>query len=69
LAKRADIIGFRDRFRTSRDRAEKLVAAGKTEGEAIAAKPLDDLEVTWKSDDANREAFTRLVDWSIKTRS
>jgi glyoxylase-like metal-dependent hydrolase (beta-lactamase superfamily II) len=60
---------FRDRFRTSRDRVGKLFAAGQTEGEAIAAKPLADLEVTWKSDDANHEAFTRLVYWSIKTRS
>jgi hypothetical protein len=35
----------------------------------IAAKPLADLEVTRKSDDANRDAFTRLVYRSIKARS
>lgn len=69
LAKRADIIAFRDMLRTSRDRVEKMVADGKTEDEVVAAKPLADLEVTRKSDDANRDAFTRLVYRSIKARS
>ena len=69
LAKRADIIAFRDMLRTSRDRIAKLVAEGKSEDETVAAKPLADLEVTRKSDDANRDQFTRLVYRSIKARS
>ena len=69
LATRADIIAFRDMLRTSRDRIEKLVAEGKSEDEAVAAKPLADLEVTRKSDDANRDQFTRLVYRSIKART
>jgi glyoxylase-like metal-dependent hydrolase (beta-lactamase superfamily II) len=69
LAKRADIIAFRDMLRTSRDRVAKLVTEGKSEDEVIAAKPLADLEVTRKTDDANRDAFTRLVYRSIKARS
>ena len=69
LATRADIIAFRDMLRTSRDRIAKLVAEGKSEDETVAAKPLADLEATRKSDDANRDAFTRLVYRSIKARS
>jgi cyclase len=69
LAKRADIIAFRDMLHTSRDRVTKLVLEGKSEDETVAAKPLADLEVTRKSDDANRDAFTRLVYRSIKART
>jgi glyoxylase-like metal-dependent hydrolase (beta-lactamase superfamily II) len=69
LAKRADIMAFRDMLRTSRERVAKLVADGKSEDETVAAKPLADLEVTRKTDDANRDNFTRLVYRSIKARS
>jgi glyoxylase-like metal-dependent hydrolase (beta-lactamase superfamily II) len=69
LAARADILAFRTMLQTSRDRIAKLVTEGKSEDETVAAKPLADLEVTRKSDDANRDAFTRLVYRSIKARS
>lgn len=47
LATKADIQKFRDMLVTTRDRVGKLKSAGKSAQEAVAAKPLADLEDTW----------------------
>lgn len=47
LATKADIQKFRDMLVTTRDRIQKLQSAGKSAQEAVAAKPLADLEDAW----------------------
>lgn len=47
LGGKADLVKFRDMLVTVRDRVQKLKSAGKSAQEAVAAKPLADLEDTW----------------------
>ncbi len=47
LGTKADVAKFRDMLITAGDRVGKLKTAGKSAQEAVAAKPLADLEDTW----------------------
>jgi glyoxylase-like metal-dependent hydrolase (beta-lactamase superfamily II) len=71
LAKKADLIAFREMLVTARERVAKLVAEGKSEDDAVAAKPLLDLEEKRAKNPltVSRDQFTRLVYRSLKTRS
>jgi cyclase len=50
LARKADIVEFRDMLVTSRDRIEKLFNEGKAEEEVVALKPLADLDAKWAAE-------------------
>jgi cyclase len=66
LAKRADLVAWREMLVTSRDRIQKLVNEGKTEQEVLAAKPLADLDKKWAANDEQAKNWTRMVYNSFK---
>jgi len=66
LAKKSDVVEFRDMLVTARDRIQKLVDEGKSEADVVAMRPLADLDVKWAVNDANAVAFTRMVYNSFK---
>ncbi|MDX2434749.1 MAG: hypothetical protein QNK14_09085, partial [Desulfobacterales bacterium] len=47
LGDKEQLTSFRQMLSTAYERLKKLKAEGKTAQEAIAAKPLDDLDATW----------------------
>jgi cyclase len=47
LGNKADVKKFHDMLSMVRDRLQKLKSSGKTMEEAIAAKPLEDLDPVW----------------------
>ena len=46
---------------TSRDRVEKLKAAGKSAQEAVAEKPFADLDTMWGKGIINSEQWVQIV--------
>jgi cyclase len=66
LAKKSDVVEFRDMLVTARDRIQKLVDEGKSEADVVAMRPLADLDAKWAVNDANAIAFTRMVYNSFK---
>jgi cyclase len=61
-----DYLAFLDMLRTARERLGKLKAAGKNVDEAVAAKPLADLDEKWGKGFINGDAFTRLAYGIVK---
>jgi glyoxylase-like metal-dependent hydrolase (beta-lactamase superfamily II) len=51
LAKKSDIADYNAMVKAAREKVEKLFNEGKSEAEAIAAKPLADLDKTWAAND------------------
>ncbi len=47
LGDKEQLTSYRQMLRTAYERLRKLKAEGKTAQEAVAAKPLADLEATW----------------------
>jgi glyoxylase-like metal-dependent hydrolase (beta-lactamase superfamily II) len=47
LASKADLQAYRDMLATARDRIAKLVRAGKTQEEVLAAAPTKDFDAKW----------------------
>jgi glyoxylase-like metal-dependent hydrolase (beta-lactamase superfamily II) len=66
LATKADLTIFRDMLAASHDRIKKLYDEGKSEEEAIAAKPLADLDATWANNPGHATAHTKNVYNSFK---
>jgi glyoxylase-like metal-dependent hydrolase (beta-lactamase superfamily II) len=64
LATRTDMVAYRAMLATVRDRVAKLIAQGKTEEEAIAAKPLADLDAQWGGQLNNSDRF---VGWAYRS--
>ena len=65
LADRAALIEYRTMLVTARDRMEKLVKDGKSEDDAVAAKPFADLDAKWAPTDLAAKNFIRVVYHSI----
>jgi len=61
LATRDDLKAFRDMLAAAREKIEPLVAAGKTVDEAVAARPLADLDARWARGPFKGGHFTRIV--------
>jgi glyoxylase-like metal-dependent hydrolase (beta-lactamase superfamily II) len=61
LGNKADLTKFREMLVTSRDRLQKLKAAGKTYQEAAAEKPLADLEGDWGKGNLGSALFIQIV--------
>jgi cyclase len=61
LGNKADLTKFRDLLVTSRDRVQKLKSAGKSAQEAVAEKPLADLEPVWGKGIINGDQFVQIV--------
>jgi cyclase len=61
LGDKADLTKFRDMLVTSRDRVEKLKSAGKSVQEAVAERPLADLDAIWGKGIINGDQFVQVV--------
>jgi len=66
LAKRADIVAWREMLVTSRDRVQQLFDEGQTEQQVLAAKPLADLDKNWAANDQQAQNWLRMVYNSFK---
>jgi len=58
---RESVLEFVQMVETCRDRVRALIAAGMTEGEAVAAKPLAVLEAIWGGGMLSGDMFTMIV--------
>jgi cyclase len=61
LGNKADLKAFRDMMVTAEGRVQKLKTAGKTLDEAVAAKPLADLDAMWGKGVLSSDAFVHVV--------
>jgi cyclase len=61
LGNKTDLKSFRDMLVTSRARVRKLKTAGKSLEEAVAAKPLADLDPVWGKGVLSSDAFVHVV--------
>ncbi len=61
LGTKADLAKFRDMVSTAADRVRKLKASGKSVEDAIAAKPLADLDADWGKGRLNGDTFVKVV--------
>ena len=61
LGNKAELTKFRDMLVTARDRVQKLKSAGKSVDEAVAEKPLVDLDAVWGKGMLNSDLFVQLV--------
>ena len=66
LAKRADLVAWREMLVTSRDRVQQLFDEGQTEQQVLAAKPLADLDKKWAANDQQAQNWLRMVYNSFK---
>lgn len=69
LAKKTDLIEFRNMVQDSRERVAKLIAEGKTANQVVAAKPLADWYAKRGGDDMRTDAWVRYVYQSLKARA
>jgi glyoxylase-like metal-dependent hydrolase (beta-lactamase superfamily II) len=61
LGNKSDLKMFRDMLVTARGRVQKLKSSGKTLVEAVAAKPLTDLDPIWGKGVLNGDAFVHVI--------
>ena len=61
LGNKSDLRNFRDMLVTVRARVQKLKSSGKTLEEAVAAKPLTDLDPIWGKGVLSSDAFVHVV--------
>ena len=61
LGNKADLVKFRDMLTTVRGRLQKLKSAGKSVEEAVAAKPLNDLDPVWGKGSFNSDTFIKIA--------
>ena len=52
---------YRDMLTTVRDRLQKLKSSGKSMQEAVAAKPLNDLDPIWGKGLFNSDTFIQIA--------
>ncbi len=61
LSNRAELASYREMLATVRDRVAKLVAAGKSPEEIVAAKPTADLDAVWGQGFIKPDQFVGIV--------
>ena len=61
LGNKADLTKYRDMLVTTRDRVEKLKSAGKSVQEAVAEKPVADLDAIWGTGIINGDQYVQIV--------
>jgi glyoxylase-like metal-dependent hydrolase (beta-lactamase superfamily II) len=66
LAKKADLVAWREMLVTSRDRVRKLFDEGQSEQQVLAEKPLGDLDKKWAANDQQAQNWLRMVYNSFK---
>jgi len=65
VARRAELEAYRDMLVVVRQRVERLVVAGKTIDEAVAAAPTKDFDEKWGGGYVTGEVFTKMVFTSL----
>jgi glyoxylase-like metal-dependent hydrolase (beta-lactamase superfamily II) len=65
LANKADLATYLTMLETARDRMAKLIKAGKSEADVVAAKPFADFDKTWAVSDQASTNFIRVVYHSL----
>jgi cyclase len=65
LGSNADLTKTRDMLVTVQERIQKLKSAGKSVEEAVAAKPLSDLDATWGKGLLNGDTFVQVAYLSL----
>ncbi len=65
LADRPALVEYRAMLITARDRMAKLVKDGKSEDDAVAAKPFADLDTKWAPTESAATNFVRVVYHSL----
>lgn len=68
LMNKAQLIEYRAFLVTSRDRVKKLIADGKSEADAVAAKPFADLEAKLGANEAASGNWVRVIYNSYKPK-
>jgi cyclase len=61
LGNRSDVMKFREMLSTVRERLQKLRSSGKTVEEAVAAKPLADLDAAWGKGLNDSDTFVKIA--------
>jgi cyclase len=61
LGNKADLTKFRDMLTAARAKLQKVKASGKSVDEAVAAKPLADLDAVWGKGLISGEAFIQIA--------
>jgi cyclase len=61
LGNKADVMRFRDMLSTVRERLQKFKSAGKSVDEAVAAKPLNDLDSSWGKGLNDSDTFVKIA--------
>ncbi len=61
LGNKSDLRKFRDMMVTARGRVAKLKSSGKSLEQAVAAKPLSDLDPVWGKGTLNGDAFVHVI--------
>jgi cyclase len=61
LGNKGDLMKYRDMLTTVRERLQKLKSSGKSVEEAVAAKPLDDLDPVWGKGLFNSDTFVQIA--------
>jgi cyclase len=61
LGNKADLRKFRDMMVTARARVQKLKSSGKSLEQAVAAKPLTDLDPVWGQGALSGDAFVHVI--------
>jgi cyclase len=61
LGNRGDVLKFREMLVTARDRVQKLKSSGRPVQEAVAAKPLADLEPAWGKGFFSGDIFVQVL--------
>jgi cyclase len=61
LGNKADLMKYRDMLTTVRERLQKLKSSGKSMQEAVAAKPIDDLDPVWGKGLFNSATFIQIA--------
>jgi cyclase len=61
LGTKADLAKYREMLMTVRERLQKLKTAGKSVDEAVAAKPLADLDAAWGKGLFNSDTFIQIA--------
>jgi len=67
LSTKADLQAYLNSLVTMRDRVAKLKAEGKTEDQAVAAKPLADIQAQAKASDMQADAAVRRIYQTLKS--
>ena len=65
VADKAALVAYRAMLVTARDRMAKLVKDGKSEDDAVAAKPFADLDAKWAPNEQASTNFIRVVYHSL----